>query len=73
MSESVYKILEVVGSSANSWEEAAKNALETVSQNVRDLRVAEISQQDLKLDNAGKVIAYRTRVKISFKYEKGGE
>ncbi|MCX5860152.1 MAG: dodecin family protein [Proteobacteria bacterium] len=67
MPESVYKIIELVGTSKKSWEEAAKNAVETASQSLRDLRVAEISELDLKIED-GKVTAYRARVKVSFKY-----
>lgn len=70
MSDSVYKIVDLVGSSPNSWEEAAKNAVETASQSLRDLRVAEIIKLDMKVEN-GKVTAYRSRVKLSFKY--GGD
>ena len=70
MSESVYKIIRLVGSSPNSWEEAAKNAVETASKTLRDLRVAEIQKLDLKIEN-GKVTAYRALVNLSFKY--GGE
>ena len=68
MSESVYKIIELVGSSANSWEDAAKNAIERASKTLRDLRIAEISQLDMKVEN-GKVVAYRAKVKLSLKYE----
>ena len=68
MNNSVYKIIEVVGSSEKSWEEAAKNAVETAGKTLRDLRIAEVSEIDLKIEN-GKVAAYRTRVKLSFKYE----
>jgi len=67
---SVYKIIELVGSSEVSWEEAAKNAVETASKTLRELRVAEVDQLDMKLEN-GKVTAYRARVKLSFKYEGG--
>jgi flavin-binding protein dodecin len=70
MPDSVYKIIELVGSSPNSWEEAAKNAVDRASQSLRDLRIAEISQLDLKIEN-GKVAAYRAKVNLSFKY--GGE
>ena len=70
MSDSVYKIVDLVGSSPSSWEEAAKNAVETASQSLRDLRVAEIVKLDMKVEN-GKVTAYRSRVKLSFKY--GGD
>ena len=65
--DSVYKIVEVVGTSTRSWEEAAKNAVETASHTLRDLRVAEVVKQDMKVEN-GKVKAYRTRVLLSFKY-----
>ena len=64
---SVYKIVEVVGTSTRSWEEAAKNAVETASRTLRDLRVAEVVKQDMKVEN-GKIKAYRTRVLLSFKY-----
>ena len=67
MSASVYKIITVVGSSPNSWDEAAKNAVETAGKNLRDLRVAEIDKLDMKVED-GKVTAFRARVKISFKY-----
>jgi len=68
MSTSVYKIIELVGSSAVSWEEAAKNAVETATKSLRDLRIAEITKLDMRIEN-GKVVAYRARVNISFKYE----
>jgi flavin-binding protein dodecin len=70
MSESVYKIIRLVGSSPNSWEEAAKNAVETAGKSLRDLRIAEIQKLDLKVED-GKVAAYRALVNLSFKY--GGE
>lgn len=70
MPDSVYKIIDLVGSSPNSWEEAAKNAVETAGRSLRDLRVAEIIKLDMKVEN-GKVTAFRARVKLSFKY--GGE
>ena len=66
--DSVYKITEVIGTSSTSWEEAAKNAVETASRTLRDLRVAEIVKLDLKIEN-GRVAAYRTRVALSFKYK----
>jgi flavin-binding protein dodecin len=66
--DSVYKITEVIGTSSTSWEEAAKNAVETASRTLRDLRVAEIVKLDVKVEN-GRVAAYRTRVALSFKYE----
>jgi len=68
MNESVYKVIELVGSSKKSWEDAAIQAIETASKSLRDLRVAEITQQDLKIED-GKVVAFRTRVKLSFKYQ----
>ena len=64
--DSVYKITEVIGTSSTSWEEAAKNAVETASRTLRDLRVAEIVKLDVKVEN-GRVAAYRTRVALSFK------
>ncbi len=67
MSDSVYKIIDLVGSSPNSWEEATKNAVETAGKSLRDLRVAEVTKLDMKVEN-GKVTAYRARVKLSFKY-----
>ena len=70
MSDSVYKIIRLVGSSPNSWEEAAKNAVETAAKSLRDLRIAEIQKLDLKVED-GKVVAYRALVNLSFKY--GGE
>ena len=63
----VYKVVEVVGTSTVSWEDAAKNAIETASRTLRDLRIAEVVKTDLKVVN-GKVLAYRTRVLLSFKY-----
>ena len=70
MADSVYKIIELVGTSKTSWEEAAKNAVERAGQSLRDLRVAEIKKLDMTTEN-GKVIAFRARVSLSFKYEKG--
>ena len=67
MSESVYKVIELVGTSPASWEDAAKNAVETASKSLKDLRVAEITKLDMKVE-AGKVTAFRSRVKLSFKY-----
>lgn len=63
----VYKVVEVIGTSTVSWEDAAKNAVETASRTLRDLRIAEVVKTDLKVVN-GKVLAYRTRVLLSFKY-----
>jgi flavin-binding protein dodecin len=68
MSESVYKIIELVGSSSTSWEEAAKNAVENAGKALKDLRIAEITQMDMKIEN-GKVTAYRAKVNLSFKYQ----
>ena len=67
MAESTYKIIELVGTSPKSWEDAAKGAVETASKSLKDLRIAEISELDMKLEK-GKVAAYRARVKVSFKY-----
>jgi dodecin len=67
MSESIYKIIELVGTSKNSWEEAAKNAVETAAKTLEDLRVAEVAKLDLTMEN-GKISAYRARVNVSFKY-----
>lgn len=68
MTESVYKIIEVVGTSTESWEKAASAAVDRASKTLRDLRVAEIGQLDLQITD-GKVQAYRARVKLSFKFE----
>jgi len=64
----VYRVTEIIGTSPNSWEEAARSAVETASHTLRDLRVAEIVKLDMKVDD-GKVSAYRARVALSFKYE----
>ncbi len=69
MTKSTYKIIELVGTSSSSWEDAAKNAVETASKSLKDLRVAEITKLDLKIEN-DKVTAYRARVNLSFKYER---
>ena len=66
MADSVYKVVEVVGTSTESWEKAAKTAVERASKSLRDLRVAEVSQLDVKVEH-GKVVAYRCRVSLSFK------
>jgi dodecin len=68
MAESVYKIIELVGTSPESWEKAAAAAVERASQSLRDLRVAEIAELDMQISD-GKVEAYRAKVKVSFKYE----
>ena len=65
---SVYKVIELVGSSDISWEDAAKQAVSTASKTVKDLRIAEVVSQDLKIED-GKVIIYRTRLKLSFRYK----
>ena len=68
MPNSVYKIIELVGNSDVSWEEAAKNAVETAAKSLHDLRIAEVSKLDMTVEN-GKVVAYRARVHLSFKYK----
>ena len=68
MTDSIYKVIDLVGTSTKSWEDAARAAVETAGANLRDLRVAEISKLDMKIEN-GKVAAYRARVSLSFKYE----
>jgi len=69
MADSVYKVVEVIGTSKESWERAAANAVELASKSLRDLRVAEVVQLDLQLDAKGKVEAYRTKLNLSFKFE----
>ena len=64
----VYRVTEIIGTSPTSWEDAAKNAVETAAKSLRDLRVAEISKLDVKIED-GKVVAYRARVSLSFKYD----
>jgi flavin-binding protein dodecin len=66
--DTVYKIVEVVGVSEKSWEDAGRNAVETAADSLRDLRIAEVMKMDMKVEN-GKVAAFRTRVSLSFKYE----
>ncbi|MBX9777997.1 MAG: dodecin family protein [Xanthobacteraceae bacterium] len=66
--DSVYRIVDVVGISEKSWEDAGRRAVETAASSLRDLRVAEVTQMDMKVEN-GKVTAFRTRVALSFKYE----
>ena len=68
MSESVYKIIELVGSSPTSWEDATASAISRASKTIRDLRIAEVVEQDVHIEN-GKVVLYRTRLKVSFKFE----
>ena len=67
MSESVYKVIELVGTSSESWEKAATIAVETAAKSLRDMRVAEVVEQDLVIED-GKVRAFRAKVKVSFKY-----
>ena len=69
MADSVYKVIELIGTSSESWEKAAANAVEQASRSLRDLRVAEIVELDMQLDGKGKVEAYRAKVNISFKFE----
>jgi len=68
MSESVYKVVELVGVSDSSWEDAAKRAVETASKSLRDLRIAEISKLDMKVED-GKVVSFRAKVRVSFKFK----
>ena len=68
MADSVYRVTELVGTSSQSWEAAAKSAIETASKSLRDLRVAEVVRQDVTIEN-GKVGSYRVRLNVSFKYE----
>ena len=68
MAESVYKVIELVGSSSESWEKAAAAAVETAAKSLKDLRIAEVVEQDLQIEG-GKVSAYRVKVKVSFKYQ----
>jgi dodecin len=65
---SIYRVTEIIGTSAVSWEDAAKNAVETAATTLRDLRVAEVSKLDVTVED-GKVVAYRARVSLSFKYD----
>ena len=67
-SEGVYRVIDVIGTSKTSWEDAAKNAVDTAAKSLRDLRIAEVTKMDMKVEN-GKVVAYRTRVQLSLKYE----
>jgi dodecin len=66
--EGVYRVTEIIGTSSKSWEDAAKNAVETAAESLRDLRIAEVSKLDMKIEN-GKVVSFRARVSLSFKYE----
>ena len=71
MPDSIYKIVELVGTSDSSWEQAAKNAVEAAGKTLRDLRIAQVGELDMKVEN-GKVVAYRAKVRLSFKFEPGG-
>jgi flavin-binding protein dodecin len=70
MANSTYKIIELVGTSSKSWEDAAKSAVETASKSVKELRVAEVTKMDMTIEN-GKVTGYRARITVSFKYVRG--
>jgi flavin-binding protein dodecin len=67
---SVYRVTELIGTSAKSWEDAAREALATAAESLRDLRIAEVVQQDIALGDDGKISAFRTKLRVSFKYEK---
>ncbi len=69
MANSVYKVIELIGTSKDSWEKAAKSAVERAGESLRDLRVAEIVKLDMQLDEEGKVETYRAKLKVSFKFE----
>lgn len=71
MADSVYKVIELVGTSSDSWEKAAAAAVKLASKSLRDLRIAEVAQLDMVIED-GKIKAYRTKVKVSFKYEGKG-
>jgi flavin-binding protein dodecin len=73
MPGSVYKVIELVGTSADSWEDAAKTAVVTAGQSLRDLRIAEVMKLDMQLDDNGEVSLYRAKVSVSFKHEAGGD
>ena len=68
MSDSIYRVTEIIGTSNKSWEDAAKQAVETASKTLKNLRIAEVTKLDMKVED-GKVVAYRARVSLSFKYE----
>ena len=70
MAESVYKIIELVGTSKMSWEDAAQTAVETASRSLKDLRIAEVVEMDMQIDE-GKIVGYRTKIRLSFKYHGG--
>lgn len=68
MAKSVYKIIELVGKSPKSWEDAAKNAVETAAKSLKDMRIAEVEKLDMQIDQ-GSIVSYRARIKVSFKYK----
>jgi flavin-binding protein dodecin len=70
MSDSVYKVIELIGTSTTSWEDAAKNAVERAAKSLRDLRIAEVTELDMTIED-GKIAAYRAKINVSFKYEGG--
>lgn len=70
MSDSIYKVIELIGSSDKSWEDAARKAVERAASTLEDLRIAEVSAMDMKIED-GKVVAYRTKVKLSFRFREG--
>jgi flavin-binding protein dodecin len=67
---SVYRVTDIIGTSSKSWEDAAREALSTAAESLRDLRVAEVVAQDITLSDDGKIASYRTKLRVSFKYEK---
>jgi flavin-binding protein dodecin len=71
MADSVYRVTELIGTSSESWEQAAASAVETASQTLRDLRIAEVVELDMQIED-GRVRAYRVKVKVSFKYDRSG-
>ena len=70
MSDSIYKVIELIGSSDKSWDDAARKAVERAASTLEDLRIAEVSEMDMKIED-GKVVAYRTKVKLSFRFREG--
>jgi flavin-binding protein dodecin len=68
MSDAVYKVIEIIGTSTESWEDAARTAVERAGKSLQDLRVGEVVEQDMKIED-GKVTAYRTKIRLSFKYK----
>lgn len=72
MSSSAYKVVEVIGTSENSWEEAARSAVETAAQSIKYMRVAEVKELDMTVSEDGRVMLYRAKVSLSFKYLPGG-